>query len=354
MSIETAKKTVDFIFQSPSHWIEIEFQGGEPLINFDVLKFIVKYAREKNMAAKKELRFSVITNLQLMDSEKLDFLMDEGISICTSLDGPQEVHNKNRIPEDKGFNSHENTIKWIGRIQKRCKEEKKDWSVSAVMTTTRNSLGKAREIVDEYANLGLRVIAIRPLNGLGFSRENLKDIGYSAKEFIEFWKKCMERIIELNKKGIFLGERMASVILAKILGTKDPGYLELRSPCGACIGQLAYNYNGDIYSCDDARTLREDVFRIGTVEQKYAEVLGCGKSCLIISSSILDNASCNECVWKPYCGTCPVITFSETNSLIPVMPQDAGCKIHYAQFEYIFEKIQDEEFQEIVKKWLLL
>ena len=352
MTRETARKTVDFIFQSPSQTITIEFQGGEPLLNFDVLKFITKYAREKNNEAKKDLRLTVVTNLQLMDNEKLDFLLENNVSICTSLDGPEDIHNSNRIPEDRNFNSYQNVARWAKIIQKRCNDEKKDWTISALVTTTKASLEKPKEIVDEYAKLGFNQICIRHLNWLGFSGENYKKIGYSAKEYIDFWKKCSDYIIELNKKGTLLKERTFLIILSKIFGKTDPGFLDLRSPCGACIGQLAYNYDGKIYSCDEARTLKEDIFMVGDVEQKYSEVLGSNKTCAIVSSSIIDSTPCSECVWKPYCGTCPVSTFSQTNSLIPSTSDDFRCKVHDFQFEYVFEKIMDKDFQEkIVKKW---
>ena len=194
MSVETAKKTVDFIFQSPAHCITIEFQGGEPLLNFEALKFIVKYSKEKNASAKKDLRITVVTNLQIMDEEKLGFLMKEDVSICTSLDGPEGVHNLNRPAEDKSFNSHKNAVEWIKKIQERCKKEKKSWTASALVTITRNSMERINEIIDEYAALGIETIHVRPINMLGFSKENFNSIGYSAEEFIEMWKKAADSV----------------------------------------------------------------------------------------------------------------------------------------------------------------
>ena len=349
MKESTARKTVDFIFQTPSMGITIEFQGGEPLLNFDVLKFIVNYANEKNKESEKDLRFSVVTNLEEMDDEKLDFLVRNNVSVCTSLDGPEELHNFNRRPENPEVNSYRNVKKWIGKMQKRYSDEGKENKVNALVTVTRQSLGKWKEIVDIYAENGLSTIHLRPLNCLGFSRSNWEKIGYSAEEFIEFWKKGVDYIIELNKKGKKIHERTASVILSKILDNSDPNYLDLRSPCGACIGQLAYNYDGSVYSCDDGRSIPGEIFKIGTVKQKYRDAVGCDKSCAIISSSVNDCTPCDDCVWKPYCGICPVFNFAETNSLLkPPVNEDFRCKIHYAQFEYIFEKLMDRDFQKII------
>ena len=86
MTENTAKKTVDLIFQTPSNFITIEFQGGEPLMNWEVIKFIIKYAKEKNKIFKKKLNFSLVTNLSLMTDEKYNHLIDNDVYICTSLD----------------------------------------------------------------------------------------------------------------------------------------------------------------------------------------------------------------------------------------------------------------------------
>ncbi|MFW9873762.1 MAG: radical SAM protein, partial [Candidatus Thorarchaeota archaeon] len=101
MDKETAKKTVEFIFQSPSRAITIEFQGGEPLLRFDLVKYIVKYAKQLNKKYKKNLKFSLVTNLTLMNNDILKFLMSHVVGICTSLDGCKLVHNKNRQEYDK-------------------------------------------------------------------------------------------------------------------------------------------------------------------------------------------------------------------------------------------------------------
>jgi His-Xaa-Ser system radical SAM maturase HxsB len=354
MSKETAKKAVDFAFQSPSRYITLEFQGGEPLINFEVIKFVVEYANEKNKTEKKNLLFRLVTNLQLMDEEKLDFLVKNNVSICTSLDGPEELHNSNRAANDRNFNSYENIIRWVKKIQERCRAEKLPWDISALVTITRKSMGMHREIIDEYVKNGFTKIFIRSLNRLGLSRKNHGNIGYSAEEFIDFWKKCADYITKLNESGILITESMMWVILSKILTDMDPNYVDMRSPCGAGISQIAYDHEGNIHCCDLGRTVEDDIFCIGNVNQKYSDVFGSSNMPELVSASILDTFACAECPWKPFCGTCPVFTFGETNSMIQ-NGHDFKCRLHAAQFEYIFGKIKDTDFQEkIIKKWFSL
>jgi len=123
MDIETAKKVVDLIFASPSPDITIEFQGGEPLLNFGTVKFIVEYARQKCRAEKRKLTISMVSNLNRANEKIVDFLIENDVDICTSLDGPQFIHNHNRVILDKERNSYKNTVKWIKKI--RSKLEKK-------------------------------------------------------------------------------------------------------------------------------------------------------------------------------------------------------------------------------------
>jgi len=118
MTEEVAKKTVDLIFQTPNSYITIEFQGGEPLINWKVVKFIIEYANSKNETCKKNLNFALITNLSLMTEEMYDYLVKNNIHICTSLDGPEHVHNKNR-PYLNRKDSYQIVAEWAERMRKK-------------------------------------------------------------------------------------------------------------------------------------------------------------------------------------------------------------------------------------------
>ena len=112
MSIDTAKQVVDRIFESPNRSITIEFQGGEPLLNFRVVKFITEYAYKRNEKEKRRLLISLVSNLASMDKVKFKYILDNKISICTSLDGHERLHNKNRILAGRK-NSYKEAKKWF-------------------------------------------------------------------------------------------------------------------------------------------------------------------------------------------------------------------------------------------------
>jgi His-Xaa-Ser system radical SAM maturase HxsB len=354
MDEKTAKATVDFIFQSPSRDKTIEFQGGEPLLNFDIVKYIVEYSKAVNVREKSNLRFTLVTNLTCMDDAKLEFLISNGVSICTSLDGPEWLHNKNRpFPGQGGSFSHANS--WISRIRE--EYEKRNivaTRMNALITVTRHSLGHHKEIIDEYVGLGLTDIFFRFLNNLGDARSTWNTISYSAEEFIDFWKKSMDYIIELNMSGKTIREWFAWVLLQKILLGIEPSYFEQRSPCGAVIGQMAYNYNGDIYTCDEGRMVSSDLFKIGNViGGNYKDIVGSNQSCCIVASSVNDVQVCDSCAFKPFCGICPVCNYAEQGSIIGNILASSRCKIYMAQFNYIFDKIlNDKDALEVFNRWL--
>lgn len=337
MDKKTAKNVVDFIFQSPNKCITIEFQGGEPLLNFEVVKYVVECSLEKNKKAKKDLRLTIVTNLNQMDDKKLKFLINNKVSICTSLDGPKNLHDYNR--KSIGGSNYDVVAGWIRRVQREYKNKKYDGKINALVTLTKKSLGYPKEIVDEYVRLGLEGVHLRFLNGLGVAKKSWKNISYSVDEYLKFWKKAVMYIQELEKKGIKIEERMVRIIEQKIRGKIDPGYLDLRSPCGAAIGQLVYNYDGNIFSCDEARMLKNDLFMLGSVKKdNYKKILTSSKTCSIINSSINENFICSDCVYKPYCGVCPVCNYAEQGNIIADINKTARCKIFMKQFDWIFKE----------------
>jgi len=357
MTRATARNVVDRIFESPGKNITIEFQGGEPLLNWPVVKFIIEYAQKKDKERAKNLKLTMVTNLSLMTGKIYDFLLANNVSLCTSLDGPREVHNRNR-PWPRG-DSYKATTGWIRKM--RAEEAKRGATknkgnvhkISALVTITKRSLQDLTALVDEYRTYGFRQIHLRRLSYLGLSGGTARDvIGYTAEEFIRAWKKAMDYIIQLNRDGNIFVERGALIFLQKMLRTADPGYLDLRSPCGAGVGQLAYNYNGKVYVCDEARTLEDDTFLLGDVTTgDYRKIAESPKIKTMLLSSTLENFACDECVYKPYCGICPVLNYLQHGTIFPQIRCTDNCKINSAMLDYLFEKMRDRDIAAVFRMW---
>ncbi len=349
MTKETAKRAVDIAMESPSRYLTFEFQGGEPLMNFEIIKYIVEYSR--SISNEKFIEYNLVSNLTLLTDEMIDFFIENKVSICTSIDGDRELQNINRPYKNR--DSYEETVNKIKKLRE------KQVEVSAIETTTKYSLNKYKEIVDEYIKLGLNNIFIRPLTKLGKADNNWKNIGYEAEEFLEFYRKVLKYIIEKNKEGIFLSEGHSNIFLKKILSNESVNYMELRSPCGGAIGQLAYYYDGNIYTCDEGRMLAEmgdDRFKLGNVyENTYKQLMQCDcTNAMCVSSCIECLPYCSTCVYMPYCGTCPVINLAQDNNIFSQNPKEYRCKVYGGILDILFNYIEKEpEVVKIFKKWIM-
>jgi len=357
MDISTAQKAVDIIFESPNRDIVIEFQGGEPLLNWDTVKFIVKYANKKNKSANKRLIITLVSNLTFMSEAKLTFLMKNNVAICTSLDGPEELHNRNRIATGRN-NSYKNTIKWLKVIKSKVNRSKSyKYEPNALTTISKSSLSYPRQIIDEYVNLGLEGIHLRPVNPFGVSKKIWQKINFSTKDFLDFYQEALEYIIELNQKGKNFYERTASIFLQKILTGRDPNFLDIRSPCGAGIGQLAYNFNGDVYSCDEGRMLSmmgDESFRLGNIKKNtYQELIDNDIVKTLCFASCLDGLpACSECVYKSYCGTCPIYNYVVEGNVFSKIPLNKKCSINKSILDYLFERLLNPQIRNIFDRWI--
>ncbi|MBU5460051.1 radical SAM protein [Anaerostipes sp. MSJ-23] len=141
MDRETAKKAVDIALQSPNQYLTFEFQGGEPLLNFEIIKFIVEYSQEKKND--KVITYSLVTNTLLLQEEMLDFFEKYPISVSTSLDGDQKIYDGNR-PQITG----EGTFRFVSSNIRKMKQ--RGIRTNAVETTTKRSLKPPEKIINTY------------------------------------------------------------------------------------------------------------------------------------------------------------------------------------------------------------
>lgn len=345
----TAKAAVDIALQSPNEYLTFEFQGGEPLLNFETIKYIVEYSEQNKNH--KQIQYSLVTNTLLLNEEMIQFFKKYDVSISTSLDGCKEVHNSNRpkIDGDGTYDYVSRNIKWL---------QSNDIQVGAIETTTKISLKNAEKIIETYHNLGLNHLFIRPLTPLGYAKEHWAEIGYEPEEFLKFYKQCILILLEHNRNGIRMSEGHARIFLKKILTGYSENYMELRSPCGAGIGQMAYYYDGNIYTCDEGRMVAEmgdQMFCLGNVNYSTYDDLMENRVCKVTcQASVLESLpGCCDCVYHPYCGVCPVISYASDNSIYTRESNVYRCKIYKGILDILFEILLEEPgAEDILKAWI--
>ena len=345
MTRDTAERTVDFIFKTTSPFVTIEFQGGEPLVNFPVVQHLIEYALDKNRSAGKQLEFTMVSNLALMDDAKLEYLLGKKVQICTSIDGPAPLHDKQRVlPMASAF---DHASRWIARINAAYAAAGLDptlYHVEALLTTTRATLPLWKEVVDTYVALGCRALFLRPIDPFGFAARTGPKLEYPRAEFMAFYRRAVDYMIELHGRGVEILERYAAIFLTKILAGVDPNFLDVRWPAGAGLGALAYSHDGRIFTCDEGRMLDamgDDAFCVGHVAtSRYRDVVGHETVRAVTVASNLDAMpDCVDCTYQPYCGVPPSHSYKTQGTIAGRMRESALCEVYKGIQDYLFEKL---------------
>ena len=353
MTWDTAKKTIDMIFQTPSVDIKIEYQGGEPLLNWEILKQSVLYAEFLNNIAKKELSFVICTNLMEITDEQINFCQKHHIEISTSLDGMKEIHDANRKTRTLA-SSYDAFVKNSERVKNIMGKD----GCAPLLTITKLNLHRLREVIDEYINQGYNAVFLRALNPYGNAIKNKEILGYSTEEFVDAYKDALDYIIKLNKTGTSFVECFAALFLSRILTPFSTGFVDLQSPSGAGISGAIYNFDGKIYPADEARMLArmgDDYFCMGTVNDKYTDVFN-GKIIrdIVYNSCVETMPVCSECVYQQYCGADPIRNYLETKDLMGYRLTSGFCQKNKMILDHLFNilKETDEETLDIFWSWI--
>lgn len=354
MTVETAKHVLDVIFQSPSPVLKIEFQGGEPTLNWPVLQYIVLSGEKKAVKTGKEIGFVVCTNLMSLTDKQVEFCKQHNIDISSSCDGPKFYHDLHRHALDK-TSSYEAFLSNLKRIRK----YKGKNSVNALLTITKDNLNHLPEIIDHYVALGFNSIFLRSLNPYGYAKKNLDELGYSFTDFVKYYKLALEYIFQLNESGIFFMESYASLIFQRIMTPFSTGFVDLQSPTGAGISGAIYYYNGDVYPSDEGRmlaTMGDTRFKLGNVyDSNFRAIFSSNVMQDLVKSSIVESMPmCTTCVYNPYCGADPVRYYNESGDFLGHRYSSGFCQRNMGIIQILMDIIKENNphKMEILWSWV--
>lgn len=353
MDHATAERAVDLLFEAPSPTLKVEFQGGEPLLNFALIRRVVEMveARNRALARPRDVRFVVTSNLALLDDEVLEFAGEHGLSFSTSLDGPAALHNANR--PRPGADSHARAVAGITRIRQRLGPGR----VSALMTSTAESLAQPEAIIDEYAARGFSSVFLRPISPYGFAVKTAARTGYEARAFVEFYQRGLAHVLALNARGVPMREEYSALLLRRMLTPFPTRYVDLQSPAGLGLGALVYNYDGEVYASDEGRMLAEmgdKTFRLGNVAtHSFRQLFTEGPLLETLHASMAEGVpGCTDCAFLPWCGTDPLFHHRTQGDVVGHRPTSAFCARHLAVFRHLVSLLEDDpQSAAILRAW---
>ena len=216
-----------------------------------------------------------------------------------------------------------------------------------------SSLKYSKEIVDEFLKCGLERVQLGPLDPLGRAKSEWNTLGYSADEFLSFYKKAFNYILLLNKKGISVYEKGALMFIKQILTGARPRYQNLDF-----VYRLAYNYDGNIYGSDEARMLsnsKDEFFKLGnTLKDSFRTMLykPLSKTLFLAAFNSLTQHKGARCVYSPYCHIMPAYNYSAQGSFWGNMSVNERCKIFNGVFNIMIDKARSAENKKIFALWM--
>lgn len=351
MTQEHAERALQLVFRSPAPHLKIEFQGGEPLLNFPLIEYIVTRAKALNGQHRRQLAFVIASNLSRLTDGVLAFCKQHEIALSTSLDGPADLHDTQR-PARFG-SSHQQTMQSI----ERARQFLGPGSVAALMTTTPASLKRITDVIDEYVRLGFHSVFLRSISPYGFAIRQSLNRRYSAHDWIAGYHRGLAHILDINRQGHPLREEYATILLQKILTARGASYVDLQSPAGLGIGALVYNYDGAVYASDEGRMLAEmgdTTFRLGHVEHDSYESMLTSPSLLATLLETMPEGvpMCSDCAYQPYCGADPVFHRATQGDVVGHKALSAFCERQIAVLRHLIDLLEnDTTARDILMSW---
>lgn len=316
MDAETGKKAFDFLIENSGDrkHLEVDFFGGEPLMNLDVVKELVEYARGREEETGKKFRFTMTTNGLLLDEDNMKYINETMSNIVLSLDGRQETNDRMR----KTVNNQGTYEHIIDKI-KRMVEIRGNRDHYVRGTFTRENLDFSKDVMD-LAEQGFHSISVEPVvappeESYALTHEDVDEL---LQEYENLALSYLEKIKEGNSFSFFH---------FNIDLHGGPCAYKRVSGCGAGTDYISVTPGGDIYPCHQFVGLEE--FKLGDLEhgivredirKEFEKV------------NLADKPACRDCWAKYYCGGGCFANAYHSNKDISI-PYELGCILEKKRVE---------------------
>lgn len=349
MTEETAYKAVDFFLTVPSvherKHLTIEFQGGECLLRWDLVRKTMNYASARCKELGYSCAFNMVTNLVGMTDEIASELHErKNVRVCSSLDGPQAVNDQQRVFHNSAGTYDRHRV-WVDRLQ-----NEYDCSVGCLPTLTKNNLGYETELVDEYRRMGQKSIYLRYVSEVGRAHSTSPELGLSAAEYLAIWNKCLDYILSLHAQGEALQERKTAELLGNMLNPRF-SYMCMRRPCGLGLHQVVVDQQGNICGCDQTRS--NPMYHLGNVHTDTYESCFTSETARSMRSLVPEaHPRCQACAFSPYCGYCVARGSRQHNSPLQKTPEDFECQVYSGMLFQMFRRLSDDAYAAVLNRWV--
>ena len=316
MSYDVGKRALDFLIANSGQRrnLEVDFFGGEPLMNWQVVKDLVAYGREQEKIYDKHFRFTVTTNGVLLNDEIMDFVNKEMDNVVLSMDGRKEVHDNMR-PFRNGKGSYDLIVPKFQKLAD--SRDQKRYYIRG--TFTRNNLDFSQDI-KHYVDLGFKEISIEPVVGDPSDPYAIRE--EDLPQIFEEYDNLAKFMIEKEKKGEGFNFFHFMIDLEG-----GPCVYKRMSGCGSGTEYLAVTPWGDFYPCH--QFVGDEDFIMGNV---YEGITKPNIADEFRACNVYTKEKCKNCFAKFYCsGGCAANAYKYANGLND--SYDLGCEMERKRVE---------------------
>ena len=316
MSFEVGKRALDFLIENSGtrHNLEVDFFGGEPLMNFDVVKQLVEYARSIEKEKGKNFRFTLTTNGLLIDDDVIDFCNREMSNVVLSLDGRKEVHDRYRV-DYAGNGSWERIVPKFQKLV-----EARGGKGYYMRGTFTHANPDFLEDIKQMLDLGFTELSMEPVvSAPGDEGElTVEDMPI----ILDQYEKLAELMLQRDREG-----RPFTFYHYMIDLTGGPCIYKRISGCGSGTEYMAVTPWGDLYPCH--QFVGDDKFLLGNI---WDGVTNTEAQCDFASCNVYAREDCKDCWAKLYCsGGCAANAYHSTGSVRGVYKY--GCELFRKRME---------------------
>lgn len=316
MSFEVGKRAIDFLIENSAtrHNLEVDFFGGEPLMNFQVVKDIVAYARSVEKKANKNFRFTLTTNGMLINDDVIDFANKEMSNVVLSLDGRKEVHDRFRV-DYAGKGSWEKIVPLFQKLVKA--RGGKNYYMRGTFTHFNPDFV---EDIKTMLDLGFTELSMEPVVCKRGDKSELND--EDLKIVMQQYEKLAELMIEREKEG------RPFTFYHYMLDLKDgPCIYKRISGCGSGTEYMAVTPWGDLYPCH--QFVGEEKFKLGDI---WKGVDNKAIQNEFFDCNVYARKECDDCWARLYCsGGCAANSYHSSGSISGVYKK--GCELFKKRME---------------------
>lgn len=316
MSFEVGKQAFDYLIKNSGtrRNLEVDFFGGEPLMNFDVVKQLVAYAREIEKEHNKNFRFTLTTNGLLIDDDVIDFANKEMSNVVLSLDGRKEIHDRYRV-DYSGNGSWDRIVPKFQQLVE-AREGKNYYMRGTFTHRNPDFLNDIKQMLDlGFNELSMEPVVCAPGDPAELTEEDLPIV-------LDQYEKLAELMLERNKQG-----KPFTFYHYMIDLTGGPCIYKRISGCGSGTEYMAVTPWGDLYPCH--QFVGDEKFRLGDVWTGVTntEIQGEFAAC-----NVYAHEECKDCWARLYCsGGCAANAYHSTGSVTGVY--EYGCKLFKKRME---------------------